>query len=252
MTFYDFSGPTLAGDTISMGIYSGKKMMVINCASYCVYTPQYTPLEQLYTQYKQYNFSLIGYPTNDFAHQGGTDSQIIATCSHYAVDFQIMGLVNVAVGDTAPLFKWLQRGDLNGVSDAHIDWNFNKFLIDAQGHWVRHYPSTTSPLDTSIINWIMEGAATGISPIKEENLVALRSSNPGVNSIDLEVMTPSPQHYNIQLFSIDGRLVSTLYNGNATDAQFINYPAAHLSSGNYLIRIQSETGVQTIKYTLQH
>jgi glutathione peroxidase len=255
MTFYDFSGPTILGDTISMSQYAGKKVMVLNVASFCVFTPQYSQLDVLDSLYSKYNFAIVGYPSNDFNHQGGTDSQIISTCHSYDVHFQIMETVAVVTSDTAPLFKWLQRKDLNGVSDAHIDWNFNKFLIDRHGNWVRHYSSVVSPLDTSIINWIVEDSAslnnTGIEPVTDNNLVSLRSSNPGNGAVEMVINSAATEQLSIQMFSVDGRLVGTLYNGAASNGQTINYPVDALASGTYLIRVKAGSGVQTIKYMLQ-
>src|SRR5687768_4319160 len=77
LTFHSYSALNMAGDTISMSQYYGKKVMVVNVASFCAWTPQYETLEELYQQYKQYNFEIIGFPTDDFGNQGGTDSQIV-------------------------------------------------------------------------------------------------------------------------------------------------------------------------------
>lgn len=160
-TLYDYSCQTLDNQTISLGQYAGKKLMVVNVASYCVYTPEYTPLEQLYEQYKKYNFLIIGFPSDDFDNQGGTDSEIISTCHSYDVTFAIMQEIHVATGDIAPVYQWLETDSLNGVSNATITWNFNKFLIDRQGHWVQWYDSPVSPLDTSITNWIIQDSTAG-------------------------------------------------------------------------------------------
>src|SRR5579872_6489556 len=125
--FYSFSDPDINGDTISMSQFTGQKLMVINCASFCAYTPEYAPLEQLYNEYHQYNFTIIGFPSNDFFNQGGTDSQIITTCNHYNVSFPIMGLVHVATSPVDPLFQWLTEKTLNGDSNSTVTWNFNKW-----------------------------------------------------------------------------------------------------------------------------
>lgn len=251
-TFYDFSDTTIEGTCLSMGQYTGKKVMVVNVASFCVYTPQYTQLDILDSLYgQQYNFTIIGFPCNDFLNQGGTNQQIIGTAQTYNVKFQLMETVHTVTGDTTPLYKWLQRADLNGVSNATVDWNFNKFLIDEQGHWSRHYASAVEPLDTGIVNWITGYAATGINEVTGNNLVALRSANPGNTSVDMVINTAAPQHYNIQMFSIDGQLAGTLYNGSAAGAQVISYPVNQLASGTYLIKIEADNGVQTLKYCVQ-
>ena len=255
-TFYDFSWPTINGDTISMGQYAGQKVMVVNCASYCVYTPEYAPLKRLDSIYaSRYNFTIVGYPSNDFLNQGGTDSAIIATCHQYEVNFQIMSPVSIVTGDTAPLYKWLQRRDLNGVSDAHVSWNFNKFLIDRQGHWVRWIDSPVSPMDTSIINWIVEDSAAvfaGIQPISTGESIGFKSANPANSTISLEISATGTPRFDINLFSIDGRLAGSIYRGEVSGTQEVNYSVASLPSGLYLIKAQTANGEKTLKCVVQH
>ena len=188
LTFHNYSSESIIGDTIHFSQYYGKKVMVVNTASYCVYTPQYTDLETLYNQYQQYNFEIIGFPCNDFAQQDPhNDSTINQFCTDYGVTFQMMSKIATISQDTAPVYKWLQRAALNGVSDAHVAWNFNKFLIDEAGHWVRHCLSTVNPMDTSITNWIMTpSVVSGISKNDwTDNLIELKSPNPVSSSIDL-------------------------------------------------------------------
>jgi glutathione peroxidase len=255
-TFYDFSWPTIEGDTISMGQYAGQKVMVVNCASYCVYTPEYAPLKRLDSIYAtRYNFTIVGYPSNDFLNQGGTDSAIIATCHQYEVNFQIMSPVSIVTGDTAPIYKWLQREDLNGVSNAHVTWNFNKFLIDRQGHWVRWIDSPVSPLDTSIINWIVEDSAAvaaGIQPVNADDFIHIKSGNPVNTTLALEVKSGTAQRFDINLYSLDGRPAGKIYNSEISGTQQINYPVAALPSGLYLIRAQTSTGEKTLKCVIAH
>ena len=255
-TFYDFSWPTIEGDTISMSQYAGQKVMVVNCASYCVYTPQYAPLKRLDSIYSQhYNFRIVGFPCNDFANQGGTDSAIIATCHQYAVNFQIMSPVSIITGDTAPLYKWLQRADQNGVSDAHVSWNFNKFLIDRQGHWVRWIDSPTSPLDPSIINWIVDDSAqvaASILPVNADEFVTIKSANPTGSNITLELKTLSAEQLDINLYAIDGKLVGSIYHGNVTGTQQISYSVSTLPAGIYLVKAQTSAGQKTLKCVVQH
>ena len=254
-TFYDFSSPDIIGDTVHMALYAGQKVMVVNCASYCVYTPEYTPLKNLQAEYSRFNFTVIGYPCNDFANQGGTDSAIIATCHQYNVNFPIMSPVSIITGDTAPLYKWLQRQDLNGVSNAHVSWNFNKFLIDRQGHWVRWIDSPLSPLDSSITNWIVDDSAslsTGVQTIQNDGFINIKSANPTTNNVTLELSATTPQPVDITLYSSDGRLVGNIYNGNLSGIQQINYSVASLSSGIYLIKAQSSGSQKTLKLLIAH
>src|SRR6185295_6696560 len=112
LSFHDYSAVTMSGDTISMSQYYGKKVMVVNCASFCSYTPQYTPLEQLYEQYQiPYHFEIIGFPSDDF-FQAGTDSDIIHTCQDYGVTFPITEKIHVSAAlhgnAVAPVYQWLE------------------------------------------------------------------------------------------------------------------------------------------------
>lgn len=156
MNFHDFTGVTIQGDTISFSQYAGKKILVVNTASFCSFTNHYQGLQILYNQFGGDQFEILGFPCNNFGNQEpGTDSTIIEFCTNnYGVTFQMMKRIDIKTGDTAEVYKWLQRGELNGVQDAQVTWNFNKFLIDPDGNWVRHFLSATSPTDTAITNWI--------------------------------------------------------------------------------------------------
>lgn len=257
-TFYNHKWQTIAGDTISMSQFAGKKLMVVNVASYCVYTPEYTPLSQLDSIYSaRYNFAVIGFPTDDFANQGGTDSVIIATCHHYNVKFQIMQKTHVIVPDTCPVYQWLERGDLNGVANQGITWNFNKFLIDRQGHWVNWYDSGIDPLDTAITNWIIEDSASafpaGVQSVAAgQDFVGFKSANPVKTELSLEVMPVIAQQVAVNLYTIDGRFVANLYSGVITKAEEINYPVETLAGGVYLVKTEGTTFERTLKCVIQH
>jgi glutathione peroxidase len=245
LTFHDYSEKTILGDTISLSQFYGKKVMVVNTASECVYTPQYEDLEALYQQYKQYNFEIIGFPCNDFGGQEPhDDSAIIDFCEGYDVTFQMMSKVEAITGDTAGVYKWLQRADLNGVSNAHVAWNFHKFLIDEAGHWVRSVPSATSPLATSITSWIMTPSViSGINNPQDLNeLVKLTSSNPISSSLDLIINNTGGQTLNVRLFSETGQLIGTVFLGNTSGSQTISYPVTSLQSGIYFLETTNSTG----------
>jgi glutathione peroxidase len=240
-----------------MSQYAGKKVMVVNVASYCAYTPQYAPLSRLDSIYSaRYNFAIIGFPCDDFGNQGGRDSVIITTCNSYHVNFQIMSKVFIKTADTAPVYKWLQRRDLNGVADAPVGWNFNKYLIDRQGHWVRWFASATDPLDTAITNWIVADSAaisTGINNVpKAETSLYMHSENPATGTISLEIEVATSQHFDIDLYSIDGRLAGHIYAGSISGTQQIDYSVASLPSGIYLIRAHSGEYSKTLKCVVEH
>jgi glutathione peroxidase len=131
-SLHGFSVKTIKDSVISMKKYYGKKLMLVNTASFCSYTPQYEKLEQLYQANKHKNFEIIGFPSNDFGAQDPhSDSVIDVFCTeNYSVTFQMMSKVEIVVGDTAPIYKWLQLKTLNEVKNVNVDWNFNKFLIN--------------------------------------------------------------------------------------------------------------------------
>jgi glutathione peroxidase len=173
-TFHDYYAKTIKGDSISLSQFKGKRVLVVNTASFCGYTPQFAQLEQLYTQYKSYNFEIIGFPCNDFGSQDPYEDSIIDDfCKdNYGVTFQMMSKVEIVKGDTAPVYKWLQNAKLNGVKTVHVNWNFNKFLIDENGHWVKYLKSTTLPNDTSIVNWILKPMGINDKP-QNNDLVSI-------------------------------------------------------------------------------
>ena len=260
-SLHNFRCVTLNGDTVSLSQYYGKKLMIVNVASYCTYTPQYRPLQQLYDNYNQNNFEILGFPSDDFGSQGGTDSAISQTCSGYNVTFLIMQKIACTSADTAPVYKWLQRQDLNGVENSHVSWNFNKYLIDEAGHYVRHFESTTAPDDTAIINWILspsvvpdtiDSTHTGIITIGTDKLVHMTSANPINTSIDIAMNLPSAQMIDVTMYGMDGKLAVHIFNGIASETQRISYPVTNVPSGMYLLKAQTSAGQQVIKCLVQH
>lgn len=155
-TLYDFIVTDIDGKTFDMSQLKGKKVMIVNTASKCGYTPQYKDLETLYQQYKSSNFIIIGFPANNFLWQEpGSNDEIKSFCSlHYNVTFPMMAKVSVKGKDIAPIYEWLQTKELNGVENAKVGWNFNKFLIDENGRWVKHLSSDVNPLSNEIKTWI--------------------------------------------------------------------------------------------------
>ena len=152
-----------------------KKVLIVNTASECGYTPQYKDLEALYEKYKSKNFVVIGFPCNDFGGQEpGTSNDIKAFCTkNYGVTFQMMEKVSIA---TSPIYKWLTSKAENGVLDATVKWNFNKFLIDEKGQLVKYLPSNTKilnivPADNLQYKIIMQVNNKDIAQVKEGQVV---------------------------------------------------------------------------------
>ncbi|MCK9324612.1 MAG: glutathione peroxidase [Bacteroidales bacterium] len=154
--FYDFTVKAIDGSDFSFAQLKGKKVIVVNTASKCGLTPQYEALQELYDQYGGDKMVIIGFPANNFLRQEpGTNEEILSFCSeNYGVTFPMMSKVSVKGKDIAPIYKWLTTKELNGVLDAPIQWNFQKFLIDEDGNLVKSIPPKVSPLDEEITNWL--------------------------------------------------------------------------------------------------
>jgi len=155
-TLYDFKATSLDGAPFDLSTLKGKKVLVVNTASKCGLTPQYETLQKLYNTYKDRNFVIIGFPANNFAQQEpGTNAEIKEFCTkNYGVTFPMMSKISVKGADIDPLYKWLTSKSLNGVVDAEVQWNFQKFMIDEQGKLVGFVSPKDKPDSEKIINWI--------------------------------------------------------------------------------------------------
>jgi len=160
-TLYDYKATTLDGAPFDLSSLKGKKVLVVNTASKCGNTPQYATLQKLYDTYKDRNFVIIGFPANNFgAQEPGTNAEIKEFCTkNYGVTFPMMSKISVKGNDIDPLYKWLTSKSLNGVVDAEVTWNFQKFMIDEQGKLVGFVSPKEKPDSEKIINWI-EGKKT--------------------------------------------------------------------------------------------
>ncbi len=154
-TLYDFKVPSLDGSTIDFSKYKGKKILIVNTASECGYTPQYADLEKLYEAHKS-NLVIVGFPANNFGGQEpGTNTEIKEFCKkNYGVTFPMAGKVSVKGDDIHPLFKWLTTKSENGVMDAEIKWNFTKFLLDEKGKLIAVFPSKVNPNSEEITKYL--------------------------------------------------------------------------------------------------
>jgi len=133
----------------------GKKVMVVNTASKCGYTPQYEDLEKLYEQYQQ-KLVIIGFPANNFGNQEpGTALEIRQFCTeNYNVTFPMMEKISVKGKDMHPLYQWLTSKEKNGVLDSEVKWNFQKYLIDEEGKLVDVLYSKEKPGSEKVIAWL--------------------------------------------------------------------------------------------------
>lgn len=153
-TIYDYKVEALDGGVIDFKDFKGKKILIVNTASECGFTPQYKDLEKIYNQYKD-QLVIIGFPANNFGGQEpGSNVEIGAFCQkNYGVTFPMAAKVSVKGDDTAPIFKFLTEQELNGVKNTTILWNFTKFLLDENGKLIDTFISTTRPTDEAIVKY---------------------------------------------------------------------------------------------------
>lgn len=154
-TIYDYKVESLDGKEINFADFKGKKILVVNTASECGFTPQYADLEKLSKDYPD-KLVVVGFPANNFGGQEpGTNTEIGAFCEkNFGVTFPMAAKVSVKGDDKAPIFQYLTEKDLNGVKNTAILWNFTKFLIDENGHLIDSYISTTKPTSESITKYL--------------------------------------------------------------------------------------------------
>ncbi len=150
---YDHPVKTLAGEPSSLGAYAGKALLVVNVASKCGLTPQYTGLEELHEKYASRGFSVIGFPCNQFAGQEpGTADEIATFCStKYGVTFPLFEKIDVNGSARHPIYAELvETADASGKA-GDIEWNFEKFLISADGKRVQRFRPQTKPNDRELV-----------------------------------------------------------------------------------------------------
>jgi glutathione peroxidase len=229
-SLHSFRVKNIQGDSIDLSQYSGKRLMIVNTASYCGFTPQFTQLQQLYQAYQSYNFEILGFPCNDFGNQDPySDSTINSFCTgNYNVSFPMMSRIAIASGDTSPVYRWLQRADLNGVSDAQVAWNFNKFLVDENGHWVQHLLSNVSPLDPMITNWIMQNPSSLPETSKQKYSCVADAASLRISG--------EPEKVRMEIFSLSGVPLMQQVVSTQTSVPHL------LPQGVYLVRMIGKQG----------
>jgi glutathione peroxidase len=152
-SIHQFKVAALDGGTIDFASFKGKKILVVNTASKCGYTPQYKDLEALYEKYKD-KLVIVGFPANNFAWQEpGSNAEIKDFCEkNYGVTFPMAAKISVKGKNMAPIYHWLTHKEENGVMDATISWNFNKFLLDENGKLMEHFSSNVKPMSEDIVS----------------------------------------------------------------------------------------------------
>jgi glutathione peroxidase len=152
-TVYDFTLSSIDGQPTSMGTYKGKVLLVVNVASRCGFTPQYSALESVYEKYKDRGLVIVGVPANNFgAQEPGTNQEIKTFCTRkYNVQFPMMSKVSVKGSDTAPLYQYLTDTSVNPKTGGEIKWNFTKFLFDRNGNIVARFEPEVTPDSPQVI-----------------------------------------------------------------------------------------------------
>ena len=147
MNIYDFNVKTIDGQEISMSKYKGKVLLIVNVASKCGFTSQYEGLENLFEKYKNEDFMVLGFPSNQFANQEPeSEEKIKEFCSlTYDVKFDMFAKVDVNGENEAPIYKFLKSNQKGILGTEAIKWNFTKFLVDKDGTIVNRYGSATTP-----------------------------------------------------------------------------------------------------------
>ena len=243
-SFHDFSATDINGNELQMSTFAGKKVLVVNTASYCGYTHQYAALQSLYNTYggpgNPYNFEIIGFPANNFANQEphGEDS-IIEVCNSYGITFTMMSKVSVKDPGQHEIYAWLTKQSRNCVQNAAVTWNFQKFMINPDGTWHGTATPATSPNHSSIVNWITSMTAVEDKPLTE-TIKSFIYASPSDKTIHVNIDTKDSGPLSIHLYNLTGQALSCLYNGHIHNHLSIDVPASHLSSGVYIVEIKGK------------
>ncbi len=152
---YNFKIKSLDGGVIDFSKFKGKKILVVNTASMCGFTPQYKGLEKLYEQYKD-KLVIVGFPSDNFGGQEyQQDTAIKSFCEkNFGVTFPLTTRVDVKGSNITPVYQYLCNKSENGVLDATISWNFNKFIIDENGNLIAHFDSKVTPESPELLKYI--------------------------------------------------------------------------------------------------
>ena len=147
MSLYDLEAQSIDHQTVPLSRYKGQVMLIVNTASACGFTPQFTGLEKLHQKYGSQGLTVLGFPCNQFASQDpGDDAQIANFCQkNYGVSFQMMSKVNVNGDGAHPLYQWLTAEAPGILGSKAIKWNFTKFLVGKDGRVIKRYAPQDAP-----------------------------------------------------------------------------------------------------------
>jgi glutathione peroxidase len=152
-SIYSFTLPSIDGKPMPLADFKGKVVLMVNVASRCGYTPQYSALEALYEKYKDQGFVIVGFPANNFgAQEPGTNEEIKTFCSRkYSVTFPLYSKVSVKGDDQTALYRYLTK-DANPAVAGEIKWNFTKFLVDRSGNVVQRFEPAVTPDSPEVVS----------------------------------------------------------------------------------------------------
>ncbi|WP_310392301.1 glutathione peroxidase [Hymenobacter sp.] len=150
-TVYDFTVKSIDGKDVKLSQYKGKKLLIVNTASKCGFTPQYKELEELSKKYGS-KVAVLGFPSNSFNQELTSNAEVASFCEkNYGVTFPLFETVSVKGDDATPLYKFLADKTKNGAVGDAPSWNFCKYLVDEKGQVVKFYPSRVKPLSPELV-----------------------------------------------------------------------------------------------------
>jgi glutathione peroxidase len=152
-SLYDFTMDDIDGKPVNLGDYKGKVLLVVNTASLCGNTPQYTDLERIYEQYHDKGFEVLAFPANNFGQQEpGTNAEIKGFClTKYSVSFPLFSKISVKGPDKHPLYHYLTE---QSPFPGEVEWNFQKYLVDRSGNVVGRFHHRTKPVSPEVVKEI--------------------------------------------------------------------------------------------------
>jgi glutathione peroxidase len=153
-SIHGYQTTSIEGKPLDLSAFAGRKMLVVNVASACGYTPQYQQLQELHEHFSD-KIAIIGFPCNDFgAQESGSEAEIQEFCTaRFGVTFPLSAKIGIKQ-NTHPIYQFLTRKELNGVMDSEVKWNFQKYLLDRDGELIDVFPSSVSPLDNDILAFL--------------------------------------------------------------------------------------------------
>ena len=158
-SIHQFKVADIYGNIFDFSELKGKKIMIVNTASKCGLTYQYEALQELYSKYKDFNFMIVGFPSNDFLWQEpGSNEDIIEFCEeNYGVTFPMMSKIKVKGSKKHPIYQFLTQKSKNKFKDSRVTWNFQKYLINTDGKIEKIISPRTRPDSQEIVSWITDG-----------------------------------------------------------------------------------------------